>query len=250
MGKYFHPTEEHGITMQEGPDGNTDDMPTYWFWHPTKGDPGAEHATTPCAHNISGCPWVGHANASRIFDSYLVTVGRGATLNMNIPPERTGRMNVSAAKTMSEAGKAINDTFHKNVAIAPAKSGACAEGIATLDVPAGSEFDYVVSAEDMAHGARFANYSVEFQRVGSPKWETLVPAVQPAGPDQLRDRPDGHDPRDSHIGHKRIDLPVVPTSGANATRVSKVRLSCIRAIAEPVHVLSLSLHRRVVPWER
>jgi alpha-L-fucosidase len=29
MGKYFHPTEEHGITMQEGPDGNTDSMPTY-----------------------------------------------------------------------------------------------------------------------------------------------------------------------------------------------------------------------------
>ena len=28
-GKYFHPTEEHGITMQEGPDGNTDSMPTY-----------------------------------------------------------------------------------------------------------------------------------------------------------------------------------------------------------------------------
>jgi hypothetical protein len=27
-GKYFHPTEEHGITIQEGPDGNTDSMPT------------------------------------------------------------------------------------------------------------------------------------------------------------------------------------------------------------------------------
>jgi hypothetical protein len=38
---------------------------------------------------------VGHANASRIFDSYIVTVGRGATLNMNIPPERTGQMNAS-----------------------------------------------------------------------------------------------------------------------------------------------------------
>ena len=213
------------------------------------GDPGAEHATTPCAHNISGCPWVGHANASRIFDSYLVTVGRGATLNMNIPPERTGRMNVSAAKTMAEAGKAINDTFHKNVAIAPAKSGACAEGIVTLDVPAGSEFDYVVSAEDMVHGARFANYSVEFQRVGSPNWEVLVPAVQPAGPDQLRDRPDGHDPRDSHIGHKRIDLPVVPTAGAGALRIKSVRLNCLGAFEEPVHVKSFSLHKKTVPWE-
>ena len=44
----------------------------YRFWHP--------HAA--CAGNVTGCPWVGHANASRIFDSYIVTVGRGATLNM------------------------------------------------------------------------------------------------------------------------------------------------------------------------
>ena len=224
-------------------------MPTYWFWHPTKGDPGAEHATTPCAHNISGCPWVGHANASRIFDSYLVTVGRGATLNMNIPPERTGRMNVSAAKTMAEAGKAINDTFHKNVGITLAKSGSCAEGIATIEVAAGAEFDYVVSMEDMAMGARFANYSIEFQRVGSPKWEMLVPPVQPGNASQLRDRPDGHDPRDSHIGHKRIDLPIVATSGAGAIRMKAVRLNCIEAFEEPVHVRSFSLHKKTVPWE-
>ena len=30
-GKYFHPTEMHGVTMQEGPDGNTADRPTYWL---------------------------------------------------------------------------------------------------------------------------------------------------------------------------------------------------------------------------
>ena len=33
-GAFFHPTEMHGITMQEGPDGNSDAVPTYWFWHP------------------------------------------------------------------------------------------------------------------------------------------------------------------------------------------------------------------------
>jgi hypothetical protein len=31
-GPFFHPTEMHGITMQEGPDGNSDAIPTYWFW--------------------------------------------------------------------------------------------------------------------------------------------------------------------------------------------------------------------------
>jgi alpha-L-fucosidase len=31
-GEYFHPNELHGVTMQEGPDGNTPITPTYWFW--------------------------------------------------------------------------------------------------------------------------------------------------------------------------------------------------------------------------
>ena len=37
--------------------------------------------------------------------------------------------------------------------------------------PAGAEFDYVISAEDMRMGARFANYSIEYQAIS---WQTLV----------------------------------------------------------------------------
>jgi alpha-L-fucosidase len=196
-GKYFHPTEMHGITIQEGPDGNSDQMPTYWFWHPWA-----------CAHNISGCPWVGHGNASRIFDSYLTTVGHGAVLNMNIPPERTGRMNVSVAQVMRDVGKAINDTFKQSVAKSGPESAPCGPGIATLTVPVDSElssepgslFDYVVTMEDMSKGQRIANYSIEFQRQGSSTWEMLVPPVHKNK--SLSDRPDGHDPRDQYVGHK------------------------------------------------
>jgi hypothetical protein len=45
-------------------------------------------------------------------------------------------------------------------------------------------------------------------------WEVLVPPVVAnkthrtgSTTNGLHDRPDGHDPRDSHIGHKRIDVP-------------------------------------------
>jgi alpha-L-fucosidase len=269
-GKYFHPTEMHGITIQEGPDGNTDLQPTYWFWHPWA-----------CAGNVSGCPWVGHGNASRIFNSYLATVGHGAVLNMNIPPERTGRMNASVAAVMAEVGRAINATFHSAVAsmAAGGASGACVDGVATLDV-GGAPFDYVVTMEDLAAGGqRIANYSVEFTRVGAAAdaWETLVPvcvpnATDPAAPAVCAanapaaaaaasgggggggdagygDRPDGHDPRDQYIGHKRIDFPIVPTSGAGAVAVAQVRFSCHRAIEAPVHLRSFALHKKVVPWE-
>lgn len=243
-GRYFQPSELHGITMQEGPDGNTDAMPTYWFWHPWA-----------CAQNVTGCPWVGHANASRMFDSYVATVGHGAVLNMNIPPDMTGTMNASVVEVMYDAGKAINDTFRFNHAgEVVGVSGHCAAGLASI-VPTGP-FDYIVTMEDLRYGQRIGNYSIEFRREGSTRWEVLVPPVQRT-PAELgtRDRPDGHDPRDSHIGHKRIDMPKgVVTSGSSALKIAEVRFSCIRTVlaadpADPVYIRRLSLHRKIVPWE-
>ena len=101
----------------------------------------------------------------------------------------------------------------------------------------------------MRHGARVANYSVEYQPPGGGPWRPLVPPVPkkpPKAAGGLGDRPDGHDPRDSHIGRKRIDLPVVPT-GAGA--VGKVRLLCLEAFESPVYLRGLSLHKKRVPWE-
>ena len=70
-------------------------------------------------------------------------------------------MNASVFQVMKDTGKAINDTFHKNVALMEAIVGKCTAGVVTLPIPAGTEFDYIVSAEDMRMGARFANYSIE-----------------------------------------------------------------------------------------
>lgn len=243
-GEYFHPTEMHGITMQQGPDGNTDGSPTYWFWHPWA-----------CAGNVTGCPWVGHANASRIFDGYVATVGHGGVLNMNIAPDMTGRLNASVVAVMHEAGLAINSTFHLNDAGAIGGiSGPCEEGLGVLTNVTGL-FDFVVTQEDLRFGQRIGNYSIDFRRRGSTAWEVLIPAVQPRNtslPAGYGDRPDGHDPRDSHVGHKRIDTPVVPTSGVGAIVVEQVRFNCLRAIGGaaggPVHLRRLSLHLKRVPW--
>ena len=66
-------------------------------------------------------------------------------------------------------------------------------------------------------------------------------------------RPDGHDPRDQYIGHKRIDVPIIETRGKD---IAEVRFNCIRLIryngAHPndnVHIRQFSLHKKVVPWE-
>merc|ERR1740117_1461585 len=95
-GDNFTPLESHGVTIQEGPDGNTDALPTFWFWHPWA-----------CATNVTGCPWLGHSSASRLFAAWLGTVGHGTALTANIPPDRSGRMNASVRVVMKLVGDAI-----------------------------------------------------------------------------------------------------------------------------------------------
>eukprot|EP00316_Scyphosphaera_apsteinii_P002707 CAMPEP_0119333064 /NCGR_PEP_ID=MMETSP1333-20130426/84286_1 /TAXON_ID=418940 /ORGANISM="Scyphosphaera apsteinii, Strain RCC1455" /LENGTH=105 /DNA_ID=CAMNT_0007343017 /DNA_START=20 /DNA_END=334 /DNA_ORIENTATION=+ len=100
---------------------------------------------------------------------------------MNIPPERTGKMNESVVAVMKDAGKAINDTFGTSVVAATSISSPCVDNVVALTVPAGARFDYIVSMEDMVYGARFANYSIEYQLIGGSEWEILVPPCPPKG---------------------------------------------------------------------
>lgn len=165
-------------------------------------------------------------------------------------------MNASVALVMAEAGAAINATFkdHDMGKVSDA-SGRCVAGVATVR-PKGP-FDYIVSKEDLSKGQRIGNYTIEFRRVNSSEWETLVPPVLPRNHSSgVGDRPDGHDPRDQYVGHKRIDVPIVPTSGPAAIDIDAVRFTCLRVIRHPaltpvsfVHLASFSLHERRVPWD-
>jgi hypothetical protein len=194
---------------------------------------------------------VGHTNASRIFDSYVATVGHGAILNCNCPAERTGKMNASLASVMHEAGAAINATFRAApLAGAYALSTPCGTPI-ELPLPGsgGQPFDYIVTREDLLQGQRVANYSFEFQRVGSSAWEILVPPANATR--ALGDRPDGHDPRDQYIGRLRIDTPIVATgaaAGAAAVPVARIRFNCIRSLYDPVHLASIEVRVKQTPW--
>jgi len=237
-GAYFHPNEMHGITMQEGPDGNTDASPTYWFWHSN----------------------IGHANASRLFDGIIATVGHGGVLNSNIAPQANGRLKDSVVTVMQQTGKALNDTFRLNHAgKVTAVSGPCQHGVAVIQLAPGvGRIDYIVTMEDLTQGQRIGNYSVEYQVRGSSEWKILVPAVAATGNatatggyghGSYGDRPDGHDPRDQHVGHKRIDTPIVDTG---TFELGAVRFNCLKTIAgsESIFIRQFSLHKKIVPWEQ
>ena len=175
---------------------------------------------------------------------------------MNIAPMASGLLNQSVVDVMHEAGKALNDTFRlNNAGLVEHVSGACGTGLAIIDVH--GPFHYIVTMEDVSKGQRIGNYSIDFRRKGRESWDVLVPPVQPnvstpprAEQTRLTDRPDGSDPRDQYIGHKRIDIPTVDTG---KMEIVQVRLNCIRLIeavppGEPVFVRQFSVHQKRVPW--
>ena len=105
--------------------------------------------------------------------------------------------------------------------------------------------------EDLFQGQRVANYTFEYQAVGSDTWEVLVPPVI-LKKTAVGDRPDGNDPRDQYIGRYRIDLPVANVSAASGAlvKVAKVRFNCLRSLYDPINLNSIELRVKQVPWEK
>ena len=112
-------------------------------------------------------------------------------------------------------------------------------------------------------GQRVANYTVEFLPADAADdddaaWRTLVPtcavfangtvACDGGERGALGDRPDGHDPRDQYVGHKRIDFPIVDPA---STPMRKLRFVCLRALGDDptAFVRSFAVHQKRVPWE-
>lgn len=217
--------------MQEGPDGNTNTSPTYWFYHPK----------------------VGHANASRIYDSWLHLVGHGEVGMVNIAPGRTGQLLDSIVDVMVDVGKAIRNTFTTPLAAVGKTSTTCSTPI-ELDMTAikgkGTTFDYIETKEDLTKSQRITNYTVEYRRSAGSAWETLVPAVTPSprGPpgEHIQDRPAGADPRDQYVGFRRIDVPAIPVN--ETANIVAIRFVCLDSVGEQIYLDSFGVYKKNLPW--
>ncbi len=76
-----------------------------WLWHPGESD---AKATT------SGWFWhqgEGVLSAERLFQMYLETVGRNATLILNCPPDKTGKLPAATVNRLKEFGQLRNTRF-------------------------------------------------------------------------------------------------------------------------------------------
>ena len=202
-------------------------------------------------------PLLGHANASRIYDSWLHLVGHGETGMINIAPGRSGQLNDSIVDVMADVGKAIRNTFSTPVASVGKTSSACDSPV-VLEIPStAGAWDYIETKEDLTLSQRITNYTIEYRRSTGP-WLVLVPAVLPSpgpGPDatplrdQVRDRPAGADPRDQYVGFRRIDVPSTIAAKDTAT-VAAIRFVCLESVGEEIHLNSFAVFKKNVPWEQ
>jgi alpha-L-fucosidase len=135
-----------------------------------------------------------------MLEIYYRSIGRGAQLLLNVPPDTTGLMPAADVARAQQFGKEIERRFGKAVA----ETSGSGESV-ILPLAGGSRVDTFLMQEDCSFGERIRQYKIEARRAG--KWETLGIGTA--------------------IGHKRIQ-PVPPTVA------DAVRLVAVESAARPV----------------
>jgi alpha-L-fucosidase len=135
----------------------------------------------------------------QLLSIYYRSVGRGAQLLLNIPPNPRGLFDAKDVESATKFGAEVRRRFDEPVAQTAGQGDSV-----VLALPRAQRIDTVVLQEDTSQGERVRGYSLEGRMNGA--WKPLG---------------DG-----GAIGHKRIQ-PVTPTV------VDAVRLQVIQSVATP-----------------
>jgi alpha-L-fucosidase len=116
-----------------------------WFWHEAENS----KVKTP----------------KELFDLYMVSVGRGASFLLNVPPDSRGRLHEADAESLRAFGKWKREIFGTNLA-----GSAKLQGL-TLGLSKPATFNLVRLREDISKGQRVGAFSVEYSDAGV--WKTF-----------------------------------------------------------------------------
>ena len=114
--------------------------------------------------------WVdGHAwlSAAQLFETYLVTIGRGDTYILNMPPNTTGVIPAYLTNESAQLGRAVAASFSPESALArlvnqTVDCSADADALALPVPPGGIAFDAVIVEEDIGRGnQRISGYELQ-----------------------------------------------------------------------------------------
>ena len=131
---------------------------------------------------------------------YYASVGRNCNLLIGIVVNNEGLVPEADAKRCHEFGNAIDKIFSNPIASTSGRGNTL-----ELTLPASSSFDHVILQEDIQHGERTRQFTLEY--FNNKKWTTFNTG--------------------SCIGHKRI-VKVKPLTS------EKIRLIIGESVAEPI----------------
>jgi alpha-L-fucosidase len=119
-------------------------------------------------------------SAAQLIDLYYESVGRGATLLLNVPPNRDGLLSAEDVASLKGFGDYRRSTFEKNLA-AGAKA-AHKPDVLTYDLRHPATFNVIRIAEDIRYGQRID--SVKIDRWDGGAWQEFAAATS-VGPRRL-----------------------------------------------------------------
>lgn len=177
-----------------------------WFWHPEE--------------NPRSLSW--------LFNTYLNSVGHNTCLNLNVPPNRNGRIDVRDVERLKEFGALLKKEFGTpypvHISQLPGSGPTQPEYVITLDQPH-NDLRYIILEEDLDFGQRVESFSITGEFFDSSKF----PLYQ-----------------GTTIGHKQICPLQDPFSGQNPLTdttngpLHRLKLT-IRSARGPVHLKSIQV---------
>ncbi|MFH8405010.1 alpha-L-fucosidase [Streptomyces sp. NPDC018019] len=158
----------------------------YLQWYPAEADvsirPGWFHH-----------PWERPKTPAQLLDLYEKSVGRNASLLLNVPPGRSGRIGAADVASLTAFGRAVRETYGRDLLAGGRGTGARDRNVT---------FDRVGLGEDLRHGQRVERFAVEARTGGT--WRRIAAGTT--------------------VGHRRVlALPAPVTADAVRVRVLAAR---------------------------
>jgi len=179
-----------------------------WFWHPDSVKP-----THPKKH------W-------EHLDLYYRTVGLGANVIINLPPDSRGLI----PDDIAAAAKALGDDIHKRFANPIAELNKVTKGdVVELSWEKPTEINTIVTMENIVNGQKVVRYTLEAFVDG--KWQELESRNKLVG-----FKPYNNNPGYETIGHKKIDR-------VKAVVTDRIRFRCLESVVKPVEIRSMAVYK-------
>ncbi|MDN5213690.1 alpha-L-fucosidase [Fulvivirgaceae bacterium BMA12] len=177
-----------------------------WFWHPD-----SVKKTYPKKH------W-------EHLDLYYRTVGLGANVIINLPPDNRGLIPDDFVKAAEKLGNAIRERFSDPIGeLKKVTRG----DIVEVSWKKPEEINTIVTMENIANGQKVAKYTLEAFVDG--QWIELEPRNK-----LIAFPPYNNNPGFETIGHKKIDR-------VKPVKTNKVRFRCLESVVKPVEIRSMKV---------